>query len=419
MTLPTDHDTKRESWEYFLLRAARSISLTEAQYEKIDDRYKVLKDILDASASPLLEGAHIFVQGSVGLRTTIKPLTGAPADLSTVDADAIVLLCNADGASAEAVLDEIYDRISEGTRVEAEVKLLRRGVRIIYADTDPGFHIDITPARTVPGNMEKDGQGKLEVPDRELMAWKASSPIPYLYWLDAATKKEIALESIAVLSRKMIAMDAATQAPLPEYEQYIDSDPLRAAIKLLKRHRDEWAVSSGDIDHRPISAVITTLATRAYEDVAADSQNRPRKPLDAILEIVENMPAYIRHENGQYLVCNPKDGEENFAEKWNRRVEGPAYVRAFHQWHHSAKESMSVGLQEFPSAEAFNNAINERFGLGGTFVAAVNNEIPSDWTMPGRPAGHTRNVASIAAVFGNTGSGSESQDAAESLDRLG
>lgn len=419
MTQPTDHDKKRASWEYFLLRAARTISLTEAQYEKIDDRYKVIKEILDASHSPLLEGAHIFVQGSVGLRTTIKPLTGAPADLGTVDADAIVLLCNATEASAEAVLDEIHDRISEGTRVEAKVELLRRGVRITYADTDPGFHIDITPARAVAGNMEKEGQGKLEVPDRELKAWKASSPIPYLHWLDAATKKDIALEGVAVLSRKMIAMDAATQTPIPEYEQYIDSDPLRAAIKLLKRHRDEWAVRNGDIDHRPISAVITTLATRAYEDVAADSHNRPRKPLDAILEIVKNMPEYIRYENGHYLVCNPKDGEENFAEKWNRKDEGPAYVRAFHQWHQSAEESMSVGLQEFPSADAFNNAVKERFALGGTFVAAVNNEIPSDWTMPGRKAGHTRNVASIGAVFGNGVSGSESQDAAESLERLG
>lgn len=419
MTLPTDHDTKRDSWEYFLLRAARSISLTEAQYKKIDERYGVLEGILNASSNPVLSNAHIFVQGSIGLRTTIKPMAGAPADLGTVDADAIVWLPNADGASAQDVLDEIYDRVSEGTRVEAEVQLLRRGVRIIYADTNPGFHIDVTPARAVPGNTEADGQGKLEVPDRELMDWKASSPIPYMHWLDAATKKEITLESIAALSRKALAMDAATQAPLPEYEQYIDSDPLRAAIKLLKRHRDEWAVRSGDPKHRPISAVITTLATRAYEDVAADSHQRPRKPLEAILEIVGNMAQYIRYEGGQYQVCNPQDGGENFAEKWNRADEGSAYVQAFYQWHASAIESMSIGLQEFPSAEAFNDAVKERFALGGTFVAAVNNEIPNDWTMPGRKTGYTRNIASMGAVFGSGASGGQSQEAAGSLDRLG
>ncbi|WOB51314.1 nucleotidyltransferase [Xanthomonas hydrangeae] len=419
MSQISEYESKIGSWEYFLLRAARTISLTEAQYETINARYKVLQGILNAAASPLLGNAHIFVQGSIGLRTTIKPISGAPEDLGTVDADAIVWLPNADGASAESVLAEIYDRIEEGTRVDADVKLLRRGVRIIYADENPGFHIDVTPARAISGNSEENGQGKLEVPDRELMAWKASSPIPYLGWLEAASKKEIALESVAVLAKKALAMDSATQAPLPEYDQYIDNDPLRATIKLLKRHRDEWAIRNKDFSHRPISAVITTLATRAYEDVAADSSNRPRRPLDAIVEIVANMSEYIRYENGEYLICNPEDNAENFAEKWNREDEGRLYVSAFHKWHADAKESISIGLQEFPSAESFNDAINERFALGSTFVTMINNDIPGNWTMPGRKIGHTRNIATIGSVFGSSVSGSQSQDGVRSLERLG
>lgn len=87
MTLLSDFESKRGSWEYFLLRAAREISLSEPQYEKINARYKVLERILNAADSPLLQSAHIFVQGSIGLRTTIKPVNGAPADLGTVDAD--------------------------------------------------------------------------------------------------------------------------------------------------------------------------------------------------------------------------------------------------------------------------------------------------------------------------------------------
>lgn len=122
MTLLSDFETKRGSWEYFLLRAAREISLSEPQYEKINARYKVLERILNAADSPLLQSAHIFVQGSIGLRTTIKPVNGAPADLGTVDADAIVWLPNAVGASAQSVLDEIHKRIEEGTRVEAKVE---------------------------------------------------------------------------------------------------------------------------------------------------------------------------------------------------------------------------------------------------------------------------------------------------------
>ena len=61
--LLSNEQTKRSSWEYFLLRAAREISLSEAQYEKINDRYSQLEKILSASDNPLLAEAHIFVQG--------------------------------------------------------------------------------------------------------------------------------------------------------------------------------------------------------------------------------------------------------------------------------------------------------------------------------------------------------------------
>ncbi|MCF5918836.1 nucleotidyltransferase, partial [Xanthomonas perforans] len=271
----------------------------------------------------------------------------------------------------------------------------------------------------IHGNQETHGKGKLEVPDRELQAWKASSPIPYLGWLEQASEKQISLESTQVLATRAIAMDEATQAPLPDYEKYIDNDPLRATIKLLKRHRDEWAIRNNDPSHRPISAVITTLATRAYEEVAAESSRHPRRPLDAIVEIVTKMSSYVQHVGGKYLVCNPKDDAENFAEKWNRPSEGSLYVNAFRKWHEDAKNSITLGLQEFPSLESFNEAVKERFALGSTFVASVNNEIPANWTLPGRKLGHTRNVSMIGSVFGSGVAGNQAQDGAGSPERLG
>ena len=46
--------TKRDSWEHFLLRAAREISLSEPLYDKINDRYSQLEKILSTSDNPLL-----------------------------------------------------------------------------------------------------------------------------------------------------------------------------------------------------------------------------------------------------------------------------------------------------------------------------------------------------------------------------
>jgi hypothetical protein len=218
--------TKRGSWEHFLLRAASEISLSEAQYEKINDRYSQLERILNASDNPLLAEAHIFVQGSMGLKTTIKPVSGAPEDLDTIDADAIVWLPHAQGAEAQEVLDAIEERFEAGSRVQEEIKQLRRGIRIIYADENPGFHIDVTPARAINGNSQGNGEGKLEVPDRET-GWKASSPIPYLKWLQVVSTQAISLEEHMVVAKSQRAFDAATQDPLPQYRDYLDQDPLR------------------------------------------------------------------------------------------------------------------------------------------------------------------------------------------------
>lgn len=414
----SNEQTKHGSWEEFLLRAAGEISLTVAQYETIEKRYSVLQNILSTSSNPLLAEAHIFVQGSMRLKTTIKPVSGAPEDLDTIDADAIIWLPHAQGASAQEVLEAIEERFVQGSRVQEKIKQLRRGIRIVYADENPGFHIDVTPARAVNGNSEEKGQGRLEVPDR-VTGWKASSPLPYSDWLQSASAQEIALKSFSEATERHRTFEAATQDPLPAYQDYVDQDPLRATIKLLKRHRDEWAIRSNNELNRPISAVITTLATHAYLDVARESRTKPLRPLDAILAIVRKMPDHIEYEGRDCLVCNPKDRGENFAEKWNRLDEGAGYREAFHSWHASASESVSLGLESFESAESFAKAVNESFGIGPAFIAKVNNSIPPNWTLPGRPEGTTRNSAGMGLLFGGGSGSKNSQAGVKPVDRLG
>lgn len=351
------------------------------------------------------------------LKTTIKPIPGAPADLDTIDADAIIWLPHAQGASAKEVLEVIEQRFREGSRVQEEVKQLRRGIRIVYADENPGFHIDVTPARAINGNGEANGEGKLEVPDR-VTGWKASSPIPYSNWLQVASAQEISLESL-VIAKSQRMLDAATQDPLPHYQDYIDQDPLRATIKLLKRHRDEWAINTRSADTRPISAVITTLATHAYLDVVKESQSKPLAPLDAILEIVRRMPQHIAQRGSDCFVCNPADNGENFAEKWNRPGEGQGYRQAFAKWHADASASVSLGLESFESNDSFAEAVKKNFGIAPALITAVNNEIPANWTMPGRPDGTTRNSASMGSLFGGASGGGTSQSSVKPVGRLG
>ena len=267
MTL-LDDPTQLESWELMLLRATHAMSLTRTQYELIESRYGTLQKTLAVATNPLLADAHIFVQGSIGLRTAIKPSPRAKGAMATVDADAVVWLPNAAGADADDVLEELEARFEEARRVDEPIDQLRRGIRIIYADEDPGFHIDITPARCAPGNRQALGVGALQVPDR-VEGWKASSPRPYSSWLEETAALRISLRGLKELGAQRVVLAEASQDPLPQYDDYIDGNPLRAAIKLLKRHRDEWAISHRREDVRPISAVITTLTALSYRDLAA------------------------------------------------------------------------------------------------------------------------------------------------------
>jgi len=412
--------TQLQSWELLLLRATHEMSLTAPQYKTIEDRYATLQEILAASNHPLLQGAHVFVQGSIELRTTIKPVPGAKGAMGTIDADAVVWLPNATNASASEVLRVIEERFREGTRVDAPIVQLRRGIRIEYADEKPGFHIDITPARCAPGNADCNGVGALQVPDREL-GWKASSPREYSAWLQGVSKMRISVQGLDLLKGRGIVLDEASQDPLPAYGDYIDGNPLRASIKLLKRHRDVWALRYRREDERPISAIITTLATRSYEEMAASGATASMRPIEIILRLVDGMRRFVDVSTiSGYEVLNPKDPGENFAEKWNRPgSEGLGYRSAFDEWHLQAVGDLQLGLMDLGGDGALRDRFTERFGVTETMVREVIRDLPGNWTLPGRTPGYTRASASLAALAGPHASSSAPQSAVVSTGRLG
>lgn len=416
--LSTD-STQLESWEMVLLRAAHEMSLSKSQYQLICDRYAVLQDILAAATERSLHDAHVFVQGSIRLKTTLKPAPEATNDMATIDADAVVWLPNADRSDSDEILEAIETRFRDGVRVETPIKRLRRGIRVVYADENPGFHIDVTPARCAPGNGSEKGQGKLQVPDRDL-GWKASSPIPYSQWLEETAMQEVQLSGSEELLKRHVFLAEASQDPLPEYEEYIDGNPLRAAIKLLKRHRDKWAIRTGQESVRPISAVITTLAAEAYAEIALESQHYSYRPIEAIMEIVARIPKFIQRQGNDLFVRNPEDSGENFAEKWNRPgEEGEAYRQAFKGWHSAALQDIRIGLQDFGSTKAFAEAMSRSFGVRRLVVEEAVRELPGHWSLPGRAPGLTGNASRLSALVGGSAAGDKSQASIEPVDRLG
>ena len=101
--LAETENPRSRGWERTLFQAAQKISLSPSLYDTINQRYNTLQEILRASDDPILKSVHVFHQGSIRLRTAIKP-HGRSGELGTVDADAVVWLENAGNASSEDVL---------------------------------------------------------------------------------------------------------------------------------------------------------------------------------------------------------------------------------------------------------------------------------------------------------------------------
>ena len=380
-----DTPRRRQEWGEELYRAAARISLTPGQYETIESHYEALQKIIDAGTDPLVSGAHIFVQGSIRSRTTILPQPGATGEHGEVDADAVVWLPNASHVALDT-FSALERRLRDGTRTQQPPTRKNRCVRLHYQDDSPPFHMDVTPARNAIGNSATNGEGALLVPDLQSGGWKSSAPVAYADWFAEACDSSLILaaDEIRLLEEREKRLAKSTQEPLPDHESYVDFNPLRAAIKLLKAHRDIMFLAAPVRDLRPISIIITTLAAHAYKQIARESVIAPRSPADALIEIVERMPRFITGTPGARFIINPVISTENFAEKW-RGTDGTALEAAFYDWHREASAAVRLGLWRFGTHDMLTEALRKSFGTRAAKPRTNSAALPVMPIIPGKP----------------------------------
>jgi len=107
---------------------------------------------------------------------------------------------------------------------------------------------------------------------------------------------------------------------------------LQKTIQILKRHRDikYKDASEEERDNKPISIIITTLVGKMY------SGNETI--LDLILKFSIEFKNYIKiTDNGDYVITNPVNDKENFADKWNIY---PERKEAFFEWVENLKQDL-------------------------------------------------------------------------------
>ncbi len=158
--------------------------------------------------------------------------------------------------------------------------------------------------------------------------------------------------SIVLGRRKMVLAESLRRqgisASVEEMPDYRVRTPLQAAVMILKRHRDN--TFANDPNLKPISVIIATLAGHAYSE-----QDTIASALDAILA---NMDKYVFHDGSKYIVPNPTDNFENFADKWEAE---PEKADAFFHWLETVRRDFNLAVQA-TTLQGINESISTRLG---------------------------------------------------------
>jgi hypothetical protein len=280
--------------DFLLFDVCDNLQLSPTQHQKAEDRYHAITKVVSAENSPFRWwDANIYSQGSMRLRTTVKP-SDTPHDLD--------LVCEFDVSHADVdpmgLLNEMFVLFREHGVYGGMVTKKNRCIRIEYKDE---FWLDILPAC----RDDRNGGTCIQVPDRDLQRWKPSNPIAYADWFKNASKRIIVKFSE---SRRDLIVAETTVEPLPTLQATEEKAMLQLLVQLLKRWRD---VHYANAEYPPISIVLTTLAADLYSGEQSLSF--------ALLQVLEGIVARMdaTHARGERLhVPNPVHPQEDFSERW-------------------------------------------------------------------------------------------------------
>jgi hypothetical protein len=341
------------------------LDIPESYYRKAEDRYQSLGRWFNREGSPL-EGyaPHVYVQGSFRYGTVIRPLlAGEVYDLD--------LVCQIEESKSERSQKSLKHLIGDDVKAYAEAHSFKeeaeekkRCWRLNYADDDLGFHMDILPAVPEDGILiermidygvpRSMAEKSVAITDNEHPnysriepVWPQSNPRGFAMWFEGRMR-EVASPRILRLveNRAYASVDA-----VPSFEW---KTPLQRVIQLLKRHRDVMFQPNPKL--APISMIITTLATHAYDaetDVYA-----------ALLNVVTRMPEFVR--TSKPWVPNPVNppvppayAGEDFADKWN---DNPKLRDAFMMCHVQLLSDVSE-LGRHLKSERSTEVASKAFGV--------------------------------------------------------
>ena len=314
-------DTPEELISALLHGTVDALDITDDMRQAAIARYTAVGNYLARSTEAVDKDCTIYCQGSFRLGTVVRPLDEhghGDYDIDLVnrylfDPDAITKdeLKATEGELLAAYLD--YARETTPDLAPTDLTSSRRAWTLHY----PGFHLDILPAIPDP-DVPPHG---IKLGDRQEYKWQHSNPIGYGEWFRSRST-ELLLKFAEAERRNEVH-------PVPEI--WVRST-LQRVVQTLKAHALTFFAE--DLDNRPPSILLTTLAALAY-----DGQ---RDLFGATLHAVTHMDKHIERVNGRWWVANPSHPGENFADKWN---DYPQRRDSFHHWLSSLTDTLTAAAR--------------------------------------------------------------------------
>ena len=313
-------ESKKKELSKLLLLLAKNLDITKTQFENLSQSYMAVGKFLENDEQ--FADCHPVVspQGSLRLGTIIQPISKD----DDLDVDLVYRLSSKPYLwTQKTIKDKVGERLKSSERYAPmlDKEEGRRCWTLLYRDNADNpkekYHMDILPCvsksmyNDVFNRLSREAYSResveqiaIRITDRESTGyatdtndtnWLKSNPDGYALWFASRCKQTTQLRETKV----------EDIIPIGKYTE--NKTILQRVIQLLKRHRD--IMFRNDTEDKPISIIITTLAARAYKG-EADIH-------DTLINVVFGMESYIdRDDDGNYVILNPVNEDENFADKW-------------------------------------------------------------------------------------------------------
>ena len=364
---------------------ARELDISPSKYKVAVERYSSVGNWLEAGDYNRCQGApNIYPQGSFRLGTIVRPFReGKEADY---DIDLVCTLRTLKESTAPADIKvAVGDRLKENT--DYRRMLEREGVRcwtLDYAEEDGiGFHLDVLPsspedqatisllaASGVPCELADKAIAITHKEEHGAYSWSPSNPDGYAEWFDSI--KRPAFEKVSALQKHVLLQENRNiYSRVEDIPDQLVKTPLQRAIQILKRHRDIRFAGHELEQDKPISIILTTLAARLYrqeEDTYSalsnivtqlDAHSHLLQPGAEVDETGVSLMLISRKPDGTWLISNPVNPGENFADYWHENNHRKA--RAFFQWVSWIRTDL-IDILNQSDIEKIGKSLEQQFG---------------------------------------------------------